>query len=88
MSEHNIDASFLRYGVRSDDLEVIRRLSTEEGMDPDWLTEQILKVYHEREVEGKEPTDQEGRRLIGKAIKQLPNSSRNHENQADTDNEL
>ena len=41
-----IDPKFVHYGIRKDDLAMIEAICEAEGVDFDWLSEDILKAYH------------------------------------------
>ncbi|MDE5887705.1 MAG: hypothetical protein K2H46_08985 [Muribaculaceae bacterium] len=40
-----IDSKFVHYGIRRDDLSMIEAICDAEGIDFDWLSEEILKTY-------------------------------------------
>ena len=42
-----LDRSFLHYGIREEDLKVIRELCVKHGIPEEWLVEEVLKKYHE-----------------------------------------
>ena len=46
-----IDSKFVHYGIRRDDLSMIEAICATEGIDFDWLSEEILKAYHARKVD-------------------------------------
>lgn len=46
-----IDPKFVHYGIRKDDLAMIEAICEAEGIDFDWLSEDILKAYHAKKVD-------------------------------------
>lgn len=42
-----IDATFLHYGTKQDDMQLIVQACTDSDIDPEWLKECILKPYNE-----------------------------------------
>ena len=42
---------FVHYGIRRDDLSMIEAICAAEGIDFDWLSEEILKAYHAKKVD-------------------------------------
>ena len=51
MSNKGIDQKFVHYGIRRDDLSMIEAICAAEGIDFDWLSEEILKAYHAKKVD-------------------------------------
>ena len=45
-----IDPKFVHYGIRKDDLAMIEAICEAEGIDFEWLSEDILKAYHAKKV--------------------------------------
>ncbi|SOD82767.1 hypothetical protein [Spirosoma fluviale] len=41
-----LDATFVHYGIRKDDLPLIEAICHQHGIDFDWLQEDVLKRYH------------------------------------------
>ena len=52
-----IDNKFVHYGIRKDDLSMIEAICEAEGIDADWLCEDILKAYHSKKVDVIEMSD-------------------------------
>lgn len=46
-----IDRTFLHYGIRLQDLNIITELCEKHGLDSDWVKEEILKSFHEKRIE-------------------------------------
>lgn len=66
-----LDNSFVNYGIRQDDLKTIQALCQTEGIDFDWLKENILKEYHKKKVTNIEITDADTETVLNKALQHL-----------------
>lgn len=66
-----LDQKFLHYGIRQDDLELIKSLCEKHGLDSDWLCEDILRQYHSRKVDAIEINDTEVESVIDEAIQKI-----------------
>lgn len=66
-----LDQKFLHYGIRQDDLELIKLLCEKYQLDTDWLTEDILKSYHEKKVDAIEMTEADVEQVISAAIQKI-----------------
>lgn len=63
-----LDGKFLHYGIRKEDLELIRTLCEKHEIDFDWMSEEILRKYHAAKVERIEMNDEETEKIIAEAI--------------------
>ena len=63
-----MDGKFLHYGIRKEDLELIRTLCEKHDIDFDWMSEEILRKYHAAKVERIEMNDEETEKIIAEAI--------------------
>jgi len=68
-----IDNTFVHYGIRKDDLAMIKSICEQEGIDIDfeWLSEEILKAYHARKVDEIEMSDDDTEDIIRAAIQKI-----------------
>ena len=66
-----IDQKFVHYGIRRDDLYMIEAICAAEGIDFDWMSEEILKVYHAKRVEAIEIDDASTEDIIRAAIQKI-----------------
>lgn len=69
--DKGLDRNFLHYGIRKDDLELIRTLCVKHELDSDWVVEDVLKVYHERKVNSIEISDADTERVVNEAIQNV-----------------
>ena len=66
-----IDNKFVHYGIRKDDLAMIAALCEQEGLDFEWLSEEILKAYHAKKVDMIEISDNDTEEIIRAAIQKI-----------------
>lgn len=66
-----IDQKFVHYGIRKDDLAMIESICDQEGIDFDWLSEDILKEYHAKKVDVIEIDDEATEQIIRSAINKI-----------------
>lgn len=66
-----LDRNFLHYGIRKDDLSMIEAICQTEEIDFDWLSEEILKVYHAKKVDVIEISDSDTEEIIRNAIQKI-----------------
>ena len=58
----------LNYGIRKEDLELIRTLCEKYGLDFDWMSEEILRKFHAAKVDKIEISDSDTENIISAAI--------------------
>ena len=66
-----IDNKFVHYGIRKEDLAMIEPICDAEGIDFDWLSEEILKAYHAKKVDVIEISDSDTEEIIRAAIQKI-----------------
>ena len=66
-----IDNKFVHYGIRKDDLAMIESLCEQEGLNFEWLSEEILKSYHATKVDKIEISDNDTEEIIRAAIQKI-----------------
>lgn len=66
-----IDQKFVHYGIRKDDLSMIEAICDAEGIDFEWLSEDILKTYHAKKVDVIEIDDATTEDIIRAAIQKI-----------------
>ncbi len=66
-----LDGKFLHYGIRQEDLELIKSLCTKYDLDAEWVTEKILRAYHAKKVDAIEMQDSDVEQVIATAIQML-----------------
>lgn len=71
MSQKGIDQKFVHYGIRKEDLAMIEAICETEGINIDWLSEEILKAYHAKKVDAIEIDDATTEEIIRAAIQKI-----------------
>lgn len=66
-----IDQKFVHYGIRKEDLSMIETICDADGIDFDWLSEEILKEYHAKKVDVIEMSDSDTEEIIRAAITKI-----------------
>lgn len=66
-----IDNKFVHYGIRRDDLSMIKAICEAEGIDFEWLSEDILKSYHAKKVDVIEIDDKTTEDVIRAAVQKI-----------------
>lgn len=66
-----LDHKFLHYGIREEDLSLIKSLCLAYEIDFDWLSEEILRKYHAAKVDRIEMSDSDTEAIINEAIQHL-----------------
>ena len=55
-----LDRTFLHYGIRQEDMDIIEDAARSADIDPDWMKEYILKPYNEARNDGNVDRDRMG----------------------------
>jgi len=71
MAKKGLDTTFLHYGIRKEDMQIIETLCIEHHLEFDWVREELLKEFHEKKVGNQEITDKLLERLIDKALQKI-----------------
>lgn len=65
-----LDRTFLHYGIRQEDMEIIEAATRDADIDADWMKEHILKPYNEARNE--ESIDEKKlRKILNNALKKI-----------------
>lgn len=65
-----LDSTFLHYGIKQEDMALIVQACLDSDIDPEWMKESILKVYHD-EKKNDELDEKKVSRIINKSLKAL-----------------
>jgi len=66
-----IDITFVHYGIRKEDMQIIDSVCNDYQIDEYWLKENILKKYHEGKTNDIEFSEKSVRKIIDKAVQKL-----------------
>ncbi len=69
----SLDRTFLNYGIRQEDMQLIESACQTEGIDADWLKDCILKPFQEERNNQNETTleDKKVAKILKKALKEI-----------------
>ena len=70
MEKKGIDSTFLHYGIKQNDMEIIEQVCIDCDVDSEWLKEKILKTYQE-EKRTENLDEKKVSKIINKALKSL-----------------
>ena len=73
MAKKGIDSTFLHYGIRTSDMDIIQELCTSPDyqLDPDWVKDEILKLYNEGGNDQGVVEEKTIRQIIKNALKKI-----------------
>ncbi len=73
MARKGIDSTFLHYGIRTSDMEIIQEICTSPDfqLNPDWLKDEILKEYNEGGNDQGVVEEKTIRQIIKNALKKI-----------------
>ena len=73
MARKGIDSTFLHYGVRTEDMDIIQELCTSPDfqLNPDWVKDEILKLYNEGGNDQGVVEEKTIRQIIKNALKKI-----------------
>lgn len=63
-----LDGKFVHYGIRREDMALIKNLCDESEIDFEWMQDEILKKYHAKKVDTIEISDADTEAIIKSAI--------------------
>ena len=69
----SLDRTFLNYGIRQEDMQLIESACQTEDIDADWLKDSILKPFQEERNNQNEPNLEEKKvmKILKKALKEI-----------------
>jgi hypothetical protein len=71
MAKKGLDITFVHYGIRKEDINLIEALCTEHQLDFDWVKEDLLKEFHEKKIRNQEMDDKGIEKIIEKALQKI-----------------
>lgn len=73
MARKGIDSTFLHYGIRTSDMNIIQELCTSPDfqLNPDWVKDEILKLYNEGGNDQGVVEEKTIRQIIKNALKKI-----------------
>ncbi|RYF90448.1 MAG: hypothetical protein EOO03_03680 [Chitinophagaceae bacterium] len=71
MAKKGIDTTFVHYGIRKEDVNIIEALCTRHELDFEWVKEEILRSFHDRKVSNKDLDEKAIEKIIDKALSKI-----------------
>ena len=71
MAKKGLDTTFLHYGIRKEDINLIESFCTDHKLEFDWVKEDILKEFHERKISNQELDEKSVEKVIEKALQKI-----------------
>jgi hypothetical protein len=71
MAKKGLDTTFVHYGIRKEDMDLIAVLCTEHQLEFDWVKDEILKEFHERKIRNQNIDEKSMEKVIEKALSKI-----------------
>lgn len=71
MGKKGLDTTFVHYGIRKEDMDLISVLCTEHQLEFEWLKEELLKEFHERKIRNQDVDEKLLEKIIEKALSKI-----------------
>jgi hypothetical protein len=68
MINKGLDSSFIHYGIRKEDMEIIKNICEEQGIGFEWLEGNILKEFHNLKINNEDIDSKKIEKIIEKAL--------------------
>jgi hypothetical protein len=63
-----LDAMFMNFGIRNEDMEIIKNICEEAQINFDWFKDFILKEYHELKMKNEDLDSKSLQKILEKAL--------------------
>lgn len=71
MAQKGLDTTFLHYGIRKDDINLIASLCEKHQLDFDWVKDFLIKEFHEKKISNQDIDDKTVIKIIDKALQKI-----------------
>jgi hypothetical protein len=71
MAKKGLDITFVHYGIRKEDMDMISVLCTEHQLEFEWVKEELLKEFHERKIRNQDVDEKALEKIIEKALSKI-----------------
>lgn len=68
MQNKGLDTTFIHYGIRREDMDIIEKICEECELKFDWVQENILKEYHNLKINNEDIDIKKIEKIIEKAL--------------------
>jgi len=71
MAKKGLDTTFVHYGIRKEDMDLISVLCTEHQLEFEWVKEELLKEFQERKIRNQDVDEKALEKIIEKALSKI-----------------
>jgi hypothetical protein len=71
MGKKGLDSTFLHFGIRKEDIQLIETLCEKHELDFDWVKDFLIKQFHEKKIKNQEIDDKTVSQIIDKALQKI-----------------
>ncbi|WP_288955754.1 DNA modification system-associated small protein [uncultured Polaribacter sp.] len=71
MSKKGLDSTFLHFGIRKEDIQLIETICEKHELDFDWVKDFLIKQFHEKKIRNQEIDDKTVSQIIDKALQKI-----------------
>jgi hypothetical protein len=71
MGKKGLDSTFLHFGIRKEDIQIIETLCEKHELDFDWVKDFLIKEFHEKKIRNQEIDDKTVSQIIDKALQKI-----------------
>jgi hypothetical protein len=71
MAKKGLDNTFVHFGIRKEDMDLISVLCTEHQLEFEWVKEELLKEFHEKKIRNQDVDDKSIEKIIEKALSKI-----------------
>ena len=71
MAKKGLDTTFIHYGIRREDMQIIEQLCKNHELDFDWVQDNLLKEFHEKKIRNQEIDEKSIEKVIDKALQKI-----------------
>jgi hypothetical protein len=68
MAKKGLDTTFVHYGIRKEDMDLIEVLCTGHKIEFEWVKEDLLKEFHEKKIRNQDIDEKAIEKIIEKAL--------------------
>ena len=66
-----LDSTFMHFGIRKEDMQIIKNHCDEQVLDFEWLKENILKEFHNLKINNEDIDSKKIEKIIEKALNKI-----------------
>ncbi len=71
MAKKGLDTTFIHFGIRREDMQIIEKLCVKNELDFDWVQDNLLKEFHEKKIRNQEIDEKSIEKVIDKALQKI-----------------